>query len=97
MRLRARLPVLWLGPTRVQVGTDPRWSVALHDLSPSATQALLAVPQGADERVIRTAMRQQDVSADEADAVVGHLRAAARDRKSVVEGKSVYVGGGRVN
>ena len=77
MRLRARLPVLWLGPTRVQVGTDPRWSVALHDLSPSATQALLAVPQGADERVIRTAMRQQDVSADEADAVVGHLRAAA--------------------
>ena len=77
MRLRARLPVLWLGPTRVQVGTDPRWSVALHDLSPAATQALLTVPQGADERVIRAAMRSQDVPADEADAVVGHLRSAA--------------------
>lgn len=77
MRLRARLPVLWLGPTRVQVGTDPRWSVALHDLSPAATQALLAVPQGADERVIRAAMRNQEVSGDEADVVVGHLRAAA--------------------
>ena len=77
VRLRARLPVLWLGPTRVRFGTDPRWSVALHDLSPAATRALLEIPQGADERVLRAALRRQDVAAEEADAVVGHLRAAA--------------------
>ncbi len=76
MRLRARLPVLWLGTTRVRIGTDPRWSVALHDLSPSAARGLVEVPQGADERAIRAALRRHDVPAKEADAVVGHLRAA---------------------
>jgi hypothetical protein len=77
VRLRARLPVLWLGPTRVQIGTDPRWSVALDDLTPAATRALLEIPQGADERVIRAALRRQGVATGQADAVVGHLRAAA--------------------
>lgn len=76
VRLRARLPVLWLAPTSVQIGTDPRWSVALHDLSPSATHALLEVPQGADERGIRAALDRRQVPTTEAEAVLAHLRAA---------------------
>lgn len=76
MRLRARLPVLWLGPTKVQIGTDPRWSVVLDDLSPAAVRGLVEVPQGADERAIRTTLQRRSVPPAEADAVLAHLRAA---------------------
>lgn len=76
MRLRARLPVLWHGPTEVRLGTDPRWAVVLSDLSPSAARALAALPDGADERGIRAGLRGEQVADDEADAVLQHLTAA---------------------
>ncbi|NLE71242.1 MAG: TOMM precursor leader peptide-binding protein [Actinomycetales bacterium] len=75
MRLRTRL-VLWQGPTQVRVGTDPRWSVVLTDLSPSAARALAALPRDADERAVRAVLAAEQVAADEADAVLDHLRAA---------------------
>lgn len=76
MRLRTRA-VLWQGPTQVRVGTDPRWSVVLGDLSPGAARALATLPRAADDaRAVRTALRAEDVPDEEADAVVGHLRAA---------------------
>lgn len=76
MRLRTRL-LLWQGPTRVRVGLDPRWSVVLADLSPSAARALATLPRGADdERALRAAMRREAVPDEEADAVVAHLRDA---------------------
>ncbi|HWS57726.1 MAG TPA: ThiF family adenylyltransferase [Actinotalea sp.] len=76
MRLRAGLPVLWRGPTEVQVGTDPRWAVALTDLSPSAARALTGLPGGATERELRVALAAEAVPTDEADAVVAHLATA---------------------
>ena len=76
MRLRTRV-VLWQGPTRVRLGLDPRWSVVLSDLSPSAARALATLPRGADdERSVRSAMRREQVPADEATAVLAHLRDA---------------------
>ncbi|GEN80657.1 thiamin biosynthesis protein [Actinotalea fermentans] len=69
--------VLWQGPTRVRLGADPRWSVVLSDLSPSAARALATLPRGADdERSVRAAMRREEVPADEAAAVLAHLRDA---------------------
>lgn len=69
--------MLWQGPTRVRIGMDPRWSVVLEDLSPSAARALATLPRGADdERSVRTAMRRESVPADEATAVLAHLRDA---------------------
>ncbi|HQY34104.1 thiamine biosynthesis protein ThiF [Actinotalea sp.] len=76
MRLRAGLTVLWRGPTEVQVGTDPRWAVALTDLSPSAARALAGAPAGAGERELRAALGSEDVDDAEVDAVLAHLRAA---------------------
>lgn len=76
MRLRARLPVLWQGATRIRIGTDPRWSVVLDDLTPSAVRALLAVPPGGDERAVREALRREDVGHGEVTAVLDHLAAA---------------------
>ena len=76
MRLRTRL-VLWQGPTRVRIGMDPRWSMVLEDLTPSAARALATLPRGADdERSVRAAMRRESVSADEAAAVLAHLHDA---------------------
>lgn len=69
--------MLWQGPTQVRVGLDPRWSVALADLSPSAARALSTLPRGSDdERSLRTAMRRESVPADEETAVLAHLRDA---------------------
>lgn len=76
MRLRAGLTMLWRGPTEVQVGTDPRWAVALTDLSPSAARALSDAPAGAAERDLRAALATEDVDGEEVDAVLAHLRAA---------------------
>lgn len=76
MRLRERLPVLWQGPTQVRIGTDPRWSVVLADLSPGAVRGLMAVPPGSTERMLRTALQREGAPSAEADDVVAHLRAA---------------------
>ncbi len=76
MRLKERLPVLWQAPTQVRVGTDPRWSVVLTDLSPSAVRALTGLPAGATDRRIRAALQAEGASEAEAADVVGHLRAA---------------------
>lgn len=76
MRLRGRLRAVWLGPTQVRIGTDPRWSVVLTDLSPAATRALVETPPGADERSIRTCLGRRGAHPTEADAVIDHLRAA---------------------
>ena len=76
MRLRARLPVLWHGPTQVRLGTDPRWAVVLCDLSPSAARALTALPEGSDERGIRAGLRSEQVPDSEAEAVLQHLTSA---------------------
>jgi hypothetical protein len=75
LRLRAGVPVLWRSPTQVQVGTDPRWAATLCDLSPSAARALASTAPGADLRALRTALDSEEVSADEADLIVAHLRA----------------------
>ncbi|MCU1431180.1 MAG: UBA/THIF-type binding protein [Actinotalea sp.] len=75
MRLRAGLPVLWRGPTEVQVGTDPRWSVILGDLSPSAATALRTAPPAAHAREIRAAFERERAGA-EVDAVLAHLAGA---------------------
>jgi hypothetical protein len=76
VRLRARLPVLWHGPTQVRLGTDPRWAAVLTDLSPSAARALTALPEGADERGIRAGLRGEQVPDSETQAVLQHLTAA---------------------
>ncbi len=76
MRLKERLPVLWQAPTEVRIGADPRWSVVLADLSPSAVRALTGLPAGATEQRIRSALEKEGASPPEADDVVGHLRAA---------------------
>lgn len=75
MQLRA-LPVVRRDTTTVQVGTDPRWAVALADLSPSAARALVALPTGAPDRVVLAALREERVTDDEARAVLDHLAAA---------------------
>lgn len=75
-RVRGRLPVLWRSATEVQVGTDPRWSVALADLSPATARALSDLPPGADLRVLRAGLRGAATPASEAQDVVAHLRAA---------------------
>lgn len=76
LRLRGRCPVLWRAAGTVQVGTDPRWSVVLTDLSPEATRALAGLDGAADERALRTALHREGASAAEADSVVQHLIAA---------------------
>lgn len=76
MRLRERLPVLWQEPTQVRIGTDPRWSVVLADLSPGAVRALTAAPSGVTERALRAALGREGVERAEADAVVAHLATA---------------------
>lgn len=69
--------MLWQGPTRVRIGMDPRWSVVLEDLSPSAARALATLPRGADdERSVRAATRRESVPPEEAAAVLAHLRDA---------------------
>lgn len=76
MRLRGRLRAVWLGPTEVRIGTDPRWSVVLTDLSPAATRALVETPPGADERTIRAGLARRGAHRAESDAIIDHLRAA---------------------
>ena len=75
MQLRA-LPLLWRDTTEIQVGTDPRWSVALTDLSPAAARALVGLAAGATVRGLTGALRAEGVPAREVDAVVTHLRVA---------------------
>ncbi|MCV2394513.1 ThiF family adenylyltransferase, partial [Actinotalea sp. M2MS4P-6] len=75
MQLRA-LPLVWRDTTTVQVGTDPRWAVALGDLSPSAARALVGLPPGASERAITAALDAEDVPAAETAGVLAHLTAA---------------------
>ncbi len=75
MQLRA-LPVVRRDTTTVQVGTDPRWAVALADLSPPAARALVALPAGATDRAVLAALRDERVPDDEARAVLDHLAAA---------------------
>lgn len=75
MRLRERLPVLWQEPTQVRIGTDPRWSVVLTDLSPGAVRALTTARPGASERSLRAALRREGASPTETEDVVAHLRA----------------------
>lgn len=75
MQLRA-LPMLWRAATQVQVGTDPRWAVALTDLSPSAVRALAGLGTGATVRAMTAALRAEAVPAVEVAAVLAHLRAA---------------------
>ncbi|MDO8122682.1 thiamine biosynthesis protein ThiF [Isoptericola sp. b490] len=72
MQLRT-LPVVRRDTTTVQVGTDPRWAVALGDLSPPAAGVLAALPPGAPERTMRTALQAAGVDAEEADAILDHL------------------------
>jgi len=76
MRLRDRLPVLWQEPTQVRIGTDPRWSVVLADLSPGAVRGLLGAPPGVSDRALRAALGREGVTRDEADAVVAQLATA---------------------
>ncbi|MCL3859852.1 ThiF family adenylyltransferase [Actinotalea sp. K2] len=76
LRLRPGLTVLWRSPTRVQIGTDPRWAVTLTDLSPSAARALRSLPSGADLRALRAAFRREAVPPTESDLLVTHLRTA---------------------
>ena len=76
MRLRPGLPVLWRGPTEVQVGTDPRWAVTLSDLSPSAAMALHAAPTGADVKKLRSLLAHEHVGAEETAQVLDHLVSA---------------------
>lgn len=75
MRLRPGLPVLWRGTTQVQVGTDPRWAVALTGLSPSAARALPGLPWD-ESRALRAQLAREQVAVEEVEAVVDHLRAA---------------------
>ncbi len=75
MQLRA-LPLLWRAATEVQIGTDPRWAVALTDLSPAAARALGGLACGSTVRALTSALRAEEVSAAETAAVVAHLRAA---------------------
>lgn len=77
MRLRGGLPVLWRGLTELQVGTDPRWSTALTDLSPAAARALAGLPSGSDVRLLRSRLDAAGTPTDEVEAVIGHLRRAA--------------------
>jgi len=70
------LPVVRRDTTTVQVGTDPRWAVALADLSPPAARALAALPAGATDRAVLAALRDERVAGDEARAVLDHLAAA---------------------
>lgn len=65
--------MLWRAATQVQVGTDPRWSVALGDLSPAAVLALTGAPSGADVRLLRTRMLEAGASTEELGAVVERL------------------------
>ena len=76
VQLRPGLPVLWRGPTEVQLGTDPRWAVVLTDLSPSAALALRSATPGAPEHELRAAMGREHVPPAEADAILAHLRSA---------------------
>ncbi|MEV7972591.1 hypothetical protein [Cellulomonas sp. NPDC089187] len=55
MRLRRGLRVLRTGTDQVQIGTDPRWAVRLHGLSPSQCRAVL---QGA-ERSLHPALPEE--------------------------------------
>ncbi|MBX9246764.1 ThiF family adenylyltransferase, partial [Actinotalea ferrariae] len=75
-RLRGRLPVLWRSATEVQVGTDPRWSVALSDLTPGAVRALGGVPASAERRTLVAAMRRAGCAEAEVRSVLAHLAAA---------------------
>ncbi len=75
VQLRA-LPLLWRDTTEVQIGTDPRWAVTLTDLSPSAARALAGLGAGATVRALEAALSDEDVPAEEVDAVLAHLRAA---------------------
>lgn len=69
--------MLWRGLTEVQVGTDARWSTALADLSPAAARSLAGLPAGSDVRVVRSRLAAAGTSAQEIEAVVGHLGRAA--------------------
>ena len=75
VQLRA-LPLLWRGSTEIQIGTDPRWAVALTDLSPAAARALVGLRTGATVRSLTAALRAEAVPDSEVDAVLAHLRAA---------------------
>lgn len=77
MRLRGGLPVLWRGLTQLQIGMDPRWSVAVGDLSPAAARALAGLPPGSDVRVLRARLTAAGTTPEEAEAVVEHLHRAA--------------------
>ncbi len=75
MQLRA-LELLWRAATEVQVGTDPRWAVALTDLSPSAASTLAGLAAGSTVRAMTAALRAEAVPDAEIAAVLDHLRAA---------------------
>lgn len=69
--------MLWRGLTQLQIGTDPRWSIALGDLSPAAARGLAGLPAGSDLRVLRSRLTAAGATAEEVEAVVGHLGSAA--------------------
>ncbi|WP_372594402.1 thiamine biosynthesis protein ThiF [Actinotalea sp.] len=75
VQLRA-LPLLWRGTTEIQIGTDPRWAVALTDLSPAAARALVGLRAGTTLRSLIAALQAEAVPEDEVDTVLAHLRAA---------------------
>nr|WP_297426983.1 ThiF family adenylyltransferase [uncultured Actinotalea sp.] len=69
--------MLWRGLTQLQVGTDPRWSAAVDDLSPTAARALAGLPAGSDVRVLRARLAASGTAAQEVEDLVGHLHRAA--------------------
>ncbi len=69
--------MLWRGMTQLQIGTDPRWSIALSDLSPAAARCLAGLPAGSDLRVLRSRLTAAGSGAEEIEAIVGHLGRAA--------------------
>lgn len=69
--------MLWRGLTQLQVGTDPRWSAAVTDLSPAAARALAGLPAGSDLRLLRGRLTAAGTPHEEIETVVGHLHRAA--------------------
>lgn len=76
LRLRPGLRLLWRGPTEVQVGTDPRWSVVLTDLDPTAARVLTDAPPGVTTRALRRTLTAAGVGREGVDAILDHLGAA---------------------
>jgi hypothetical protein len=83
LRLRAGLRVLRRTATEVQIGTDPRWSVRLPDLTPAEADLLVTVDAGTElaSLVVAAAAcgldpdRVRDIVAALTDAGLTHDRA----------------------